>query len=58
MAQSISVLDSPVTTARHTATTEHRALARVPPRCFHAFAKCQPDRRQGAWATARSYPAS
>ncbi len=34
-----------MTTAHHKATTEHRALARVPTRGFHAFAEYQPGRR-------------
>ncbi len=48
------VPDSPVATAYHKAITEHRALARVPKRGPHVFATCQPERRQGTCATARS----
>ncbi len=58
LARPCSAPDLPVTTAHHKAITEHRALARVPTRGSHAFAKGQPDRRHGTWATARSYRAS
>ena len=48
----ISSSDSPKTIAHHTTTTEHRALARVPTRGFHAFAKSRLGRRHDARETA------